>query len=50
MDHVWIDRRWHSTVLDAWSFRAAILTTIHLVVAKIIDRPAVSKKKSHRVK
>jgi hypothetical protein len=44
-----IDRRWHSSVQDAQSFRgAADCDTDHyLVVAKFMERLAVSKKQ-HR--
>jgi endonuclease/exonuclease/phosphatase family metal-dependent hydrolase len=45
IDHILIDRRWHSSVLDVWSFRAADCDTDHyLVVAKVRDRLAVNKQ------
>jgi hypothetical protein len=48
-DHILIDRRWHSSVLDVRSFRAADCDTDHyLVVAKIRERLTVNKQRSHR--
>ena len=45
MDHVLIDRRWHSSVLDVRSFRGADCDTDHyLVIAKVRKRLAVSKQ------
>ncbi|PNF41471.1 hypothetical protein B7P43_G13302 [Cryptotermes secundus] len=45
IDHILIDRRWHSIVLDVRSFRAAECDTDHyLVVAKVRERLAVSKQ------
>ncbi|PNF33805.1 hypothetical protein B7P43_G10012 [Cryptotermes secundus] len=50
IDHSFIDRRRHSSVLDVRSFRAADCDTDHyLVVAKVRERLAVSKKTTHRV-
>jgi hypothetical protein len=44
IDHILIDRRWHSIILDVQSFRAADCDTDHyLVVAKVTERLAVSK-------
>ncbi|PNF21381.1 hypothetical protein B7P43_G15471 [Cryptotermes secundus] len=44
IDHTLIDRRWHSSVLDVRSFRAADCDTDHyLVVAKVRERLAVNK-------
>jgi hypothetical protein len=44
IDHVLIDRRRHSSILDVQSFRGADCDTDHyLVVAKIRERLAVSK-------
>jgi endonuclease/exonuclease/phosphatase family metal-dependent hydrolase len=44
IDHLLIDRRWHSSILDVRSFRGADCYTDHyLVVAKIRERLAVSK-------
>ena len=45
IDHVLIDRRWRSSILDAQSFRGADCDTDHyLVVAKVGERWAVSKQ------
>jgi len=44
-DHILIDRRWHSSILDVRSFRGADCDTDHyLVVAKFRDRLAVVNK------
>jgi hypothetical protein len=50
IDHILIDRRRHSSVLDVQrSFRAADCDTDHyLVVAKIRERLAVNKQGSHK--
>jgi hypothetical protein len=49
IDHILVDRRRHSDVLDVRSFRAADCDSDHyLVVAKVRERLAVSKEKSHR--
>jgi dihydrodipicolinate reductase len=45
-----IDRRRNSSILDVQSFRAADCATDHyLVVAKVGERLAVSKRTTHRV-
>jgi hypothetical protein len=49
IDHIQIDRRRHSSVLDVRSFRAADFNTDHyLVVAKIKERLAANKQGSHK--
>jgi hypothetical protein len=49
-DNILIDRRWHSIVLDIQSFRVADCDTDdYLVVAKVRERPAVSKQAVWRV-
>jgi hypothetical protein len=47
--HILVDRQRHSSVLDVRSFRAADCDTDHyLVVAKVWERLAVNKQRSHR--
>jgi len=49
IDHVMIDRRWHSSVLDVQSFRGADCDTDHYpVIAKVRERLAVSKQAAQR--
>jgi len=44
IDHILIERRWHSSILDVQSFRGADFDTDHyLVVAKVRERLAVNK-------
>jgi phage-related protein len=47
IDHILIDRRWHSNILDARSFRAADCDADHYLVVR--ERLAVSKQTAHRV-
>ncbi|PNF33766.1 hypothetical protein B7P43_G10210 [Cryptotermes secundus] len=50
IDHILLDRRRHSSILDVRSFRAADCDTDHyLVVAKVKERLAVSKQTVHSV-
>jgi len=49
IDHLLIDRRWHSSILDVRSFRRADCDTVHyLVVAKVRERLAVSKQAAQK--
>jgi hypothetical protein len=49
IDHILIDRRRHSSVLDVRSFRGADCDTDHyLVVAKVRERLAVCKQTTHK--
>jgi hypothetical protein len=50
IDHILLDRRRHSSTLDARSFRGADSDTDHyLVVAKVRDRLAVSKRAAKKL-
>ena len=49
IDHVLIDRRWHSSVLVVRNFRGADCDTDHcLVIAKVRERIAVGKQAAQR--
>jgi hypothetical protein len=49
IDHILIDRRWHSSVPDVQSSKAADCDTDHyLVVAEVRERLAVSKQTMQR--
>ena len=49
IDHILIDRRWQSSVLDVRSFREADCDTDHsLVIAKVRERLAVGKRAAQR--
>jgi hypothetical protein len=50
IDHILIDRRRHSNLLDVLSFRAADCDTDHyMVVAKVRERLAENKQTTHRI-
>jgi hypothetical protein len=50
IDHIVIDRRWHSSMLDVQSFRGSDCDTDHcLVVAKVRERLAVSKRSAQKI-
>jgi hypothetical protein len=49
IDHLLIDRRWHSSVLDVQTFRGADCDTDHyMVVAKFRERLSVSKQAAQK--
>ena len=49
IDHVLIDRRWHSSALDVRSFRGADCDTdLYLVMAKVRESLAVGKQAAQK--
>jgi len=51
IDHILIDRRWHSSILDVLSFRGADCDTDrYLVAAKVRKRLTVSKQETQKFK
>jgi hypothetical protein len=48
IDHILINRRWHSRILDVQSFRGADCDTDHYLVAKVRERLAVSKQAAQK--
>jgi hypothetical protein len=49
IDHIWIDRRRQSSILDVQSFRGAYCDTDHyLVVAKVREKLAVRKQAAQK--
>jgi endonuclease/exonuclease/phosphatase family metal-dependent hydrolase len=49
IDHVLIDKKWHSSILNVRSFRGADCDTDHyLVVAKVRERLALSKQEAQK--
>jgi hypothetical protein len=50
IDHILIDKKWHSSIPDVRSFRAADSDTAYLLVPKVRERLALSKQTAHRVR
>ena len=49
IDHILIDRKWHSSTLDVQSFRGADCDTDHyLVIVKVWERLAVNKQAAQK--
>jgi hypothetical protein len=49
IDHILVESRWHSSILNVRSFRAADFDTDHcLVVAKVWERLPLNKHRSQR--
>jgi endonuclease/exonuclease/phosphatase family metal-dependent hydrolase len=50
IDHVLIDRRWHSIILDVRSLRGADCDTdYYLVIAKVRDRLSAKKQEAQKI-
>jgi hypothetical protein len=50
IDHIWIDRKWHSSILDVQSCRVPDCDTdYYLVFAKVKERLAISKQDSQKL-
>ena len=48
-DHILIDGRWHSCILDVRSFRGTDCDTVHsLVIAKVREKLAVNKQTAQK--
>jgi len=49
IDHILVDRRWHSSILDVQSFRGADCDTDHYVVVAVVrERLAASKQAAQK--
>jgi hypothetical protein len=51
IEHILIDKRRHSSIINVRTFRASDSDTDqYVVVAKVMERPALSKQTAHRVR